>query len=114
MKTIQNTSLKEGRLLGFVRLLSFLSHPLWTPKPDEKRFLVGLPATLILILILWKQGLGDALGGYSIPAIFALWCAAYVCRFRQRLKDRGELKRFIIFQAAYVALLLGIIFYARW
>jgi hypothetical protein len=114
MKTIQKPPVKEGRLPGFVRLLGILSHPLWTPEPDEKRFLVGLPITLVLILILWKQGFGDPLGGYPIPASFALWCAAYVIRFRQRLKDRGELKRVIIAPATFVALLLGFDFYARW
>ena len=114
MKMIQKPPAKEGPLPRFLRLLGVLSRPLWTPEPDEKRFLVGLPITLVLILILWKQGLGGPLGGYSIPASFALWCAAYVLRFRQRLKDRGELKRVIIAPALFVALLLGFDVYARW
>ncbi len=114
MKSIQKTPVKEGRRSGFVPLLGFFLHPLWAPNPDEKRFLVGLPITLVLILILWKQGLGDPLGGYSIPVSFTLWSAAYVLRFRQRLKDRGELKRAIIAPSVFVALLLGFNLYARW
>ena len=110
----QKPPARKGSLPRFLRLLGVLSRPLWTPEPDEKRFLVGLPITLVLILTLWKQGLGDPLGGYSIPASFALWGAAYVIRFRQRLKNRGELKRVIIAPALFVGLLLGFDFYARW
>jgi hypothetical protein len=114
MKMMQKPPVKEGWLPSFLRLLGVLSRPLWTPEADEKRFLVGLPITLVFILILWKQGMGDPLGGYSIPASFALWCAAYVIRFRQRLKDRGELKRVTIAPVVFAALLLGFDFYARW
>jgi hypothetical protein len=113
MKMIQKPLAGEGSLPRFLRLLGVLSRPLWAPEPDEKRFLVGHPMTLVLILILWKQGVRDPLGGYSVPASLALWCAAYVIRFRQRLKDRGELKRVIIAPAVFVALLLGFDFYAR-
>jgi hypothetical protein len=111
MKMIQKPPIKEGPLPRFLQFLGVLSRPLWTPEPDEKRFLAGLPIALVLILFLWKQGLGDPLGGYSVPASFALWCAAYVIRFRQRLKDRGELKRVIIAPAIFVVLLLCVRLY---
>jgi hypothetical protein len=111
MNTNQEPSMREGRLRFFLRLLRIPLHPVWTPEPDEKRFLAVIPMTLVLILFLWKQGLGDPLGGYSIPASFALWCAAYVIRFRQRLKDRGELKRVIIAPAIFIALLLCVRLY---
>jgi hypothetical protein len=114
MKMIQKPPAREGPLPRLLWFLGVLSRPLWAPEPDEKRFLVGLPITLVLILVLWKRGLGDPLGGYSIPASFALWCAAYVIRFRQRLKHRGETKRVIIAPAVFVALLLGFHFYAWW
>jgi len=102
--------MRERRLPFFLRLLRVLSHPLWTPELDEKRFLIGLPVTLFLILFLWKQGI-DPLGGYSISASFTLWCSAYVIKFRQRLMDRGELKRAIIAPAVFLGLLLCIKLY---
>ena len=101
-------SMREGRLPFVPRLLGLLSHPLWTPGPNEKRFLAGLPITLLIILFLWKQGMPGPLGAYSIPASFALWCSAYVILFRQRLKERGELKRAILAPAAFLAFLLGV------
>ena len=113
-KMIQKPPVKEDPLPRFPRPLGVLTRPHWTPEPDEKRFLVGLPITLVVIQILWKRGWGDPLGGYSSPASFAFWSAAYVIRFRQRLKDRGELKRVIIAPAVFVALLQGFDFYARW
>jgi hypothetical protein len=113
MKMMQKPA-REGPLRRFIRLLGVLSLPLWAPGPNEKRFLVGLPITLVLLLILWKPSLEDRLGGYSVPASFALWCAAYVIGFRRRLKDRGELKQVIIAPAVFVALLLGFNLYARW
>jgi hypothetical protein len=113
MKTIQKLPVKEGRLLLLNRIFS---HPIltWTPQADEKRFLVGLPITLVLILILWKQGIGGSLGWYPFPVSYVLWFAAYAIRFRQRLKDRGELESVIIAMAVFVTLLLGFDFYARW
>lgn len=111
MKTNKMPSTREHRLPLVLRLLGMLSHPLWTPGPAEKRFLAGLPITLFLILFLWKQGIPGPLGGYSMTASFALWCSAYVILFRQRLKDRGELKLAIIAPAVFIALLLGASFY---
>lgn len=93
------------------RLLGALAHPLWSPAVDEKRFLTGLPVTLILILVIWKFLQFDPLGGHSVEASFALWSAAYVLRFRQRLKERGELTRVIIAVALFVALLLALRLY---
>jgi hypothetical protein len=111
MKTNEEPPMREGRLRFILRLLRLPLHPVWTPEPDEKRFLAGISITLVLILFLWKQGVGDPLGGYSIPASFALWCAAYVSRFWQRLKNRGELKRVIIVPAVFVVLLLCVELY---
>ena len=91
-----------------VCFLRALSHPIWTPEADERRFLVGLPVTLILILFLWKRGLLGSLGPYPILASFAFWCIAYSIRFWKRLKNRGELKRALIAPAVFVALLLGV------
>jgi hypothetical protein len=110
MKSSNEPPMREGRPPFFLRCLRRLSQPLWTPEPDEKRFLAGLPVTLLLILFLWKQNGADPLGGYAIPASFALWCAAYVIKFRQRLQARGELKRAIIAPAVFAALLLGVKF----
>jgi hypothetical protein len=110
----QEPPARKGLLSHFLRFLGVLSRPLWAPEPDEKRFLVGLPITLVLILFLWKQGLEVPLGGFSVPASFAFWCAAYVIKFWQRLKDRGELKRVIIAPGMFVALLLGVDLFARW
>jgi hypothetical protein len=111
MKTNKKQPVSEGLLAFVLWLPRLLLRPLWTPEPDEKRFLIGLPITLFLILFLWKQGIPGPLGGYSIPAAFALWCAAYVLRFRQRLRNRGELKRAIIAPAVFIALHLGVSFY---
>lgn len=110
MNTNQEEATEERRPF-YLRLQSLLLHSFWTPEPDEKRFLAGLPITLVLILLLWKQGLGDPLGGFSVPASFTLWCAAYMIRFRERLKSRGELKRVIVVPAIFVALLLSVKLY---
>ena len=88
-------------------LQRLLLHSLWTPEPDEKRFLAGLPIAMLLIPFLWKHGT-HPLGAYLGPAIIILWSLAYVTRFGRRLKERGELKRVIIAPALFVALLLSI------
>lgn len=91
-----------------LRGLGALSHPLWSPAADEKRFLAGLPLTLVLILVMWKRLQFDPLGGYSVEVSFALWSAGYVLRFRQRLKDRGELIRSTVAPALFLALLVAL------
>ena len=85
--------------------------PIWTPEADERRFLVGLPVTLILILFLWKRGLLGSLGPYPILASFAFWCITYSIRFWKRLQNRGDLKRVILASAAFFALLLSVTLY---
>ena len=111
MKTNEEPRMREGGLRFFDWFLRALSHPIWTPEADEWRFLAGLPITMYVIIFLWGRGWLQSLGPNPVLVIFALWCIAYVIKFRKRLKNRGELKRAIIAPAVFVALLLGVSLY---
>ena len=110
MNTSKRPQPLEGHQSLLFRLNRLLSHSLWAPEPDEKRFLAGLPIAVFLVPFLWKHGI-HPLGAYLGPAIFFLWCLAYVIKFGRRLKERGELKRVIIAPAVFLALLLSVNFY---
>jgi hypothetical protein len=110
MDTRKRPLTAESRQPLLFWLLRLLSHSLWTPEPDEKRFLAGLPIAMFLVPLLWKIGI-HPLGAYLGPAIFFLWCLVYVIKFGRRLKKRGELKRVIFAPAVFVALVLSVSFY---
>ena len=108
MKTNNTSPMVAGGQPFFVRFLRLFLRPLWTPEADEKRFLKWQMIGLVLILCLWRQGIDPlGMGGNVVLANFGLWSVAYVVRFRQRLKDRGELKRVIFAVAVFGGLLLG-------
>jgi hypothetical protein len=110
MNTSKNVVIREARQPFFLRLQAILLHSFWTPERDEKHFLAGLPITMFLIPLLWKQGI-HPLGSYLVPTVFAIWCMAYAMKFRRRLAERGELKRCIIAPSVFVALILSVSFY---
>jgi hypothetical protein len=111
MKTNEEPQMRAGgrRFLGW--FLRALSHPLFTPEADERRFLAGLPIAMIVTLVLWKRVWLQSLGPNPVLVILALWCMAYLIEFRKRLKHRGELKRALIAPAVFVVLLLGMRWY---
>ncbi|MCX6928151.1 MAG: hypothetical protein NT154_33815, partial [Verrucomicrobia bacterium] len=83
----------------------------WSPEADEWRFFAGLPIVILLIVLVCGRGLLGFMGPYPVLASFALWCVAYMAKFRKRLEDRGELRRVMIASAAFFAMLLGVILY---
>lgn len=92
-------------------VLRVLSHPLFTPEADEKRFLAGLPVAMLIAILLMRKGWFEPLGPKAVLVLLAVWLLAYVTRFWGRLRDRGELKRAILAPAICVALLLAVRFY---
>ena len=68
----------------------------WAPEADERRFLAGIPITLLAILALWTNGIGTIGGRYTIPAAGGLWWILYLLKFGKRLQRRGELGRTIL------------------
>ena len=111
MKTNEEPQMRDGGLRSFVWFLRALSHPVFTPEADERRFLTGLPIAIYVIIFLWGRGWLQSLGPSPVLVTSALWCIAYVIKYRKRLKNRGELKRAIIAPASFVALLLGVSLY---
>jgi hypothetical protein len=52
MKTNEEARTREGGLRFFVWFLRALSHPIFTPEADERRFLAGLPTAMFVIIFL--------------------------------------------------------------
>lgn len=111
MKTNEEPRMREGRLRFFGWLLRALSHPVFAPEADERRFLAGLPIAIFVTIFLWRGGWLQSLGPNPVLVISVLWGIAYWLKFWKRLKNRGELKRAIIAPAVFVALLLGVSLY---
>lgn len=80
----------------------------WAPETDERRFLAGIPITLLAILALWTNGIGTIGGRYTIPAAGGLWWILYLLKFGKRLQRRGELGRTILLPGIFIVLLLGV------
>ncbi len=100
----------QGGLRFCGRFSRSLSRGVWTPDADETRFLAGLPIALFILVFLRADERFQPLGPNLILAVFALWCMAYVLKFRKRLKRRSELKRAILAPAVFVGLLLSLRF----
>jgi hypothetical protein len=111
MKTNEVSRMKDGGMRFLSWFLRTLSHPIFTPEEDERRFLSGLPIAMFVIIFLWRTAWFQSLGPNQVLVVSALWCSAYLIKFRKRLKHRGELKRAIIAPAVFVALLLGVSLY---
>jgi hypothetical protein len=81
----------------------------WAPEADERRFLAGIPITLLAILASWTNGIA-LIGPRTIPAAGGFWWILYLMKFGKRLQRRGELGRTILLPGVFILFLLGTTF----